>query len=301
MSSVAGAVVAPMRARLKRLPVVRLPVVRAGRVRGARLTSGRTRATGGRTMIDISSGDERLDAFLADGYMRIRGMSSRFAAAICGHLLRRQRTLGIAGDFLEVGTFEGRFFVAMAMLLAPGEHALGIDVFTWPSAAVYDHLLANCAEAGLDRAGYTAWKVDTCTITPAELRARLPGGMARFIHIDGEHNAECLSNDLALAHEMLHPQGVIALDDMLHPGYPTLIATVLDYLERHPGMRVLCIIDRESITAAAKFLICSAEAVAAYEQDLMTAFSPYHYPLGADFGGHLTLVLTPDPTLPKID
>jgi len=252
-------------------------------------------------MIDISSGDARLDAFLAEGYLRIRGMSSRFAAAICGHVITRQRALGIAGDLLEIGTFEGRFFVAMAMLLAPGEHALGLDVFTWPSAAVYDHLLANCAAAGLQRASYTAWKVDTRAITAAELRGKLPSGMARFIHIDGEHNAECLRNDLALAHAVLHPQGVIALDDMLHPGYPTLIATVLDYLERHPTMRVLCIVDRESITAAAKFLICSAAAVAAYEQHLMMGFKPFHYPLGAYVMGHLTLVLTPDPALPKID
>jgi len=252
-------------------------------------------------LVEISSGDTRLDAFLADGYIRIRGMSSRFAAAICGHLLRHQSALGIAGDLLEIGTFEGRFFVAMALLLGPGEHALGIDVFTWPRPAVYDHLLANCVAAGLERGSYTAWKIDTRTITAADLRDKLPSGTARFIHIDGEHNAECLRNDLALAHAVLHPRGVIALDDMLHPGYPTLIATVLDYLERHPAMRVLCIVDRESITAAAKFLICSAEAVAAYEQDLMTAFAPFHYPLGADVMGHLALVLTPDPTLPKID
>ena len=90
-------------------------------------------------MIDISSGHPGLDAFLADGYMRIRGMSSRFAAAICGHAMRRQSALGIRGDFVEIGTFEGRFFVAMAMLLEPGEHALGIDVFSWPSAAVPRH------------------------------------------------------------------------------------------------------------------------------------------------------------------
>src|SRR5690348_8264727 len=215
MSSVVGGVVAPMRVRLKRLCAAR-----AGRVRDVRLTLGNG-ADEGWAMIDISSGDARLDAFLADGYLRIRGMSSRFAAAICGRLLRRQRALGIAGDLLEIGTFEGRFFVAMAMLLAPGEHALGLDVFTWPSPAVYDHLLENCAAAGLARGSYTAWKVDTRTITAADLRARLPGGAARFIHIDGEHNAACLSNDLALAHAVLHPQGVIALDDMLHPGYPT--------------------------------------------------------------------------------
>ena len=251
--------------------------------------------------MEISSGDARLDAFLTDRYMRIRGMSSRFAAAICGHVVRRQSMLGIKGDLLEIGTFEGRFFVAMAMLLEPGEHALGIDVFTWPSPAVYDRFLANCAASGLDGGAYSAWKVDTRTVTAAGLRANLPGGEARFIHIDGEHVPECLSNDLELAHAVLHPDGVIALDDMLHPGYPTLITTVIEYLNRHPEMRVFCIIDRESITAAAKFLICRIDRVSKYEHELMTTYASFHYVLGADFMGHLTLVLTPDPALPKIE
>jgi predicted O-methyltransferase YrrM len=252
-------------------------------------------------VIDISSGHAALDAFLAGPYLRIRGMSSRFAAAICGHIMRRQTALGIAGDLLEIGTFEGRFFIAMAMLLAPGEHALGIDVFTWPSERVYDHFLANCADAGLDSRSYTAWKTDTRAITADDLRAKLRAGAARFVHVDGEHNAECLTQDLELAHAVLHPDGVIVIDDMLHPGYPTLITTVLDYLARHPEMRVLCIVDRESITAAAKFVLCRVDRMANYEQDLMMAFAKFHYVLGAYVMGYLTLVLTPDPTLPKVD
>jgi Methyltransferase domain len=252
-------------------------------------------------MIDISSGHLRLDAFLADGYMRIRGMSSRFAAAICGHVVRTQSALGITGDLVELGTFEGRFFVAMAMLLEPGEHALGIDVFTWPSSAVYDHLLENCAAAGLDATSYTAWKTDTRLIAPPDLRARLPGGHARFIHVDSEHNSECLRNDLELAHAVLHRDGVIAIDDMLHPGYPTLITTVIAYLQRHPDMRMFCIVDRESITAAAKFLICRAERVETYARDLVAAYPKFHYVLNGDFMGQMVLVLTPDPTLPKVD
>jgi predicted O-methyltransferase YrrM len=255
----------------------------------------------GRSLIEISSGDARLDAFLADGYLRIRGMSSRFAAAICGHLLRRQAALDITGDFVEIGTFEGRFFIAMALLLGAREHALGIDVFTWPSPAVYDHLLANCVAAGLAPGSFAAWKVDTRTISAADLRARLPAGKARFIHVDGEHVPASLANDLALAHAVMRPDGVIALDDMLHPGYPTLITTVLEFLERHPEMRVFCIVDRESITAAAKFLLCRAAMVEAYQRDLMASFPQFHYLLGAEIRGELVLVLTPDPALPQVE
>ena len=251
-------------------------------------------------MIDIASGHAAIDRFLADGYLRVHGMSSRFAAAICGHIVRRQTELGVAGDIVEVGTFEGRFFIAMALGLAPGEHAYGIDLFNWPSERVYGRFLDNCAAAGLVRERFTAWKGDTRALPRDGLRTTLKVDKARFIHIDGEHTNECLGYDLELAHAVLHPSGIIALDDMLHPGYPALIVAVLDYLKRHPEMVVLCIVDREDITAAAKFLICRSDAVALYEQDLMTSFARFHYIVGGDVMDRLTLVLTPEPRMADV-
>jgi len=245
-------------------------------------------------MTDIVSGHAAIDRYLADGYARVRGMSSRFAAAICGHVIGRQTALGIAGDMVEIGTFEGRFFVAMALGLAPGEIAVGIDSFDWPNARLYDRFLANCAAHGLARERFVAWKEKSRAIAPAALRARLPSGCARFIHIDGDHAEASLQSDLELAQAVLHPRGLIALDDMLHPGYPTLLLPVLDHLKRHSGMVVLCILDREDIAAAAKFLLCRAEAVADYEPDLMARFARFHFTPGAHVLGHFVLVLTPE-------
>ena len=251
-------------------------------------------------MIDIASGHAAIDRYLGDGYRRVRGMSSHFAAAICGHVIRRQTELGISGEIVEIGTFEGRFFIAMALGLAAGERALGIDLFNWPDQGVHGRLLGHCAAAGLARERFTTWKGDTRTLPPDGLRSRLSIGAARFIHIDGEHSHECLSHDLELAQHALHPSGVIAVDDMLHPGYPALVLAVLDHLKRYPDMRVVCIVDREDISAAAKFLLCRADAAMLYEQDLMTSFARFHYTVGGDVMDRLTLVLTPEPRLPDL-
>ena len=251
-------------------------------------------------MIDIVSGHAAIDAYLADRYARVRGMSSRFAAAICGHLIRRQSEFGIAGDLVEIGTFEGRFFIAMALGLAAGERAVGIDRFDWPDGGVHERLLGHCAAAGLDPRRFTTWRGDTATLPPGGLRSELEIETARFIHIDGEHVHAALRHDLELAHAALHPAGIIAVDDMLHPGYPELIVTVLDYLDRHPEMVVMCIVDREDICAAAKFLLCRAEAAPRYEQDLMASFPRVHYTVGGEVRGRLTLVLTPQPVFPDL-
>jgi hypothetical protein len=251
-------------------------------------------------VIDIASGHPAIDHYLADGYEQVRGMSSRFAAAICGRLIQRQSALGIAGDVVEIGTFEGRFFIAMALGLAADEKALGIDVFDWPDAGVLDRFLANCDTHRLVRDRFAAWKANSRSIRVADLRRKLANRRSRFFHIDGNHSYQSLSNDLALAHAVLHPQGIVCIDDMLHPSYPTLVTAVLDYLNQTPQMRVMCIIDREDIVAASKFLICNADAVALYQTDLLTTFAHFHFVLGADMVDYSTLVLTPTPRIAEI-
>jgi hypothetical protein len=251
-------------------------------------------------MLDILSGHPAIDLYLAQSYERVRGMSSRFAAAICGHLIRRQSALGIHGELVEIGTFEGRFFIAMALGLAPGERALGIDRFDWPDAGVEGRFLANCAAHGVSRDCYSSWRADSRKITTIDLGEKLGEKRVRFVHIDSHHSRECLTNDLELVGPVLHRNAIICLDDMLHPGYPMVISAVFEYFARHPEMRLLCIIDREDIVAATKFLICNGDALALYEQDLLSAFSPFHYVLDADMETYVALVLTPRPRLAEL-
>jgi predicted O-methyltransferase YrrM len=250
--------------------------------------------------IDIESGDPAVDRYLGASYERVRGMSSRFAAAICGYLMRRQTSLGTTGDVVEIGTFEGRFFIAMALGLAPGERAIGIDRFDWPDAKIEARFLANCAAHGVTPERFVSWKADSREITQAMLREKLGGRAVRFAHIDSHHARECLENDLELIHAVMHPDGIICLDDMLHPAYPMLAAAAFDYLARHTEMRLLCVIDREDIVAAPKFLICRESVRPRYEHDLMEAFARFHFPLNADMESYFALALTPWPRLAEV-
>jgi hypothetical protein len=250
--------------------------------------------------IKVSSGDPAIDRYLTGRYYRVPGMSSRFAAAICGRLIRHQTTLGIDGDLVEIGTLEGRFFIAMALGLAPGQKALGIDRFDWPDPGVEQRFIANCTFHGVPRDRYVAWRTDSREITPGDLRKKLVERPIRFAHIDGHHSRECLTNDLDLVDPLLHRDGVICLDDMLHPGYPMMITAVLDYLARRPEMQLLCVIDREDVAAAPKFLVCRKESRALYEDDLQKAFSQFHYIINADMETYSALVLTPRPRLDDV-
>jgi hypothetical protein len=247
------------------------------------------------------SGNPAVDRYIAEGYETVRGMSSRFAATICGHIIRRQSELKISGHFAEVGTFEGRFFIAMALGLAPGEKALGIDTFDWPNAGLFDRFHAHCARFGLTQQQYTALKANTRNLTSRDITAALGGGPVRFWHIDGDHTRKSLSVDLDLAASVMHPQGILCLDDMLHPGYPLIVTGVYEWLQQNPQMRVLAVLDREDIVAAAKFLLCRADAVDLYLDDLMTTFKAYHWTMQSDWEDYFALVLTPRPRLAEVE
>ena len=248
----------------------------------------------------VRSGIPAVDHYLATGYTAVPGMSSRFAAAICCGLLRMQTQMGITGPIAEIGPFEGRFFIALAHALAPGEKALAIDLFDWPNPEVMGRFEANCAKHGLPAERCIAWKADSRSMAAEELLAKLDGRPARFIHLDGEHSRAALTLDLELATAVLAPEGVIVLDDMLHPGYPTLMVAVHEYLGRHPDMCVLAIIDRETVVAASKFVLCRTGWFKPYEARLLEAYKDNVWPLGADFEPHWCLVLSLDTRLAPI-
>jgi predicted O-methyltransferase YrrM len=247
-----------------------------------------------------ATGYPAADRYLAEGYETVVGMSSRFAAGVCGQLLRIQSDLGVSGHFAEIGAFEGRFLIAMAHCLGPTETALGMDIFEWPNKEVKDRFEANCSKHGIGPERRITWKVDSGATTAAELTSKLSGGPVRMFHIDGDHSRKALTADLELATAVLAPGGLIVLDDMLHPGYPTLMVAVQQYLERHPEMTVLCIIDRETIVAATKFVLCQADWFKRYENLMLEAFKPWIWPLGADFEPHWCLVLSQDTRLAAI-
>jgi predicted O-methyltransferase YrrM len=248
----------------------------------------------------VVSGIAAVDDYLDTGYATVVGMSSRFAAAVSCGLMRIQTGLGVTGPVAEIGTFEGRFFIALAHALADSEKALGIDLFDWPNPQVLDRFEANCAKHGVPAEKRITWRADSRSMTPDDLLAKVDGQCVRLFHVDGEHSRHALTRDLELATSVLADGGVIVLDDMLHPGYPTLMVAVQDYLQRHPEMVVLCIIDRETIVAATKFVICQAAWFKRYEEKLLEAYKDNVWPLGADFEPHWCLVLSLDTRLADI-
>ena len=241
--------------------------------------------------------DDRPGTYLRDGYFRVRGMSSLFAARVVTALMRTQTSAGITGGAAEIGTFEGRFFIAMGLALTQGERLFGADSFDWPDDQVEARLRANMAAHGIAAERATIWRGQSVNLTPPDILAAL-GGPARIIHVDADHTDHSLSADLLLAAAVVRPDGLIVLDDMLHPAYPLLILAVHRFLAARPDWRVAAVIDRESLSGAAKFVLARRETGEFVFESLRAAMPEALVAMTARFEDHEATIVSPTPALP---
>jgi predicted O-methyltransferase YrrM len=246
------------------------------------------------------SGSPAVETYLAKDYETVVGMSSRFAAAVVTRLMAIQQSLGVSGSVVEIGAFEGRFLIALALALETDQVAVGIDLFEWPNQEVLDRFKANGRRCGLPKGRMLPLKADSGALTEARVRDAAGYRPIRLVHVDGEHSRAALARDLQLSKALIADGGLIVLDDMLHPGYPTLMVTVQDFLESNPEIVPLCVIDRMSIVGATKFVLCQREWFKRYEEIMLEAFKANIWPLGADFEPHWCLVLSLDTRLAAI-
>ncbi len=233
-----------------------------------------------------------LELYLTDGYRSVVGMSSLFAARIATRLALAQTAMGVRGHIAEIGVFKGRFFIAMALALAEGERAIAIDDFHHPDQ--YRQFTENLALYRVPPNIVVAIASDTLHFDYERFDTSLVDQSVRFFHVDGRHKRANLSNDLLIAARRLHDAGVICVDDMQHPCYPLLGRAVDRFLADRPELVVFCVIDREDIVGAGKYLICRREHASRYAEFLSKTFAANRF-MPADFERYKAIVLTPDP------
>ena len=143
--------------------------------------------------------------------------------AIWDFFLSKQREDGKTGSLMEIGVYRGKSALMLAMHARPEELLFLID----PSRFVDE------AEITLRRV-----KSENLQIIRAKSSASVSWRSAqnrccRWIHIDGDHKAKTVDNDLRLASKLLADDGIICVDDFFSPRYPSLTYAVCQFLEHH--------------------------------------------------------------------
>ena len=148
------------------------------------------------------------------------------AVATWDALLTFQEQCGLTGDFLEVGVYKGKSAGLAALHARQGESCVFVDMLSMNEAA------ARIQDA-VPGADCTYLEMESSELKSSPVMKTLKRTV-RWVHIDGGHSAAEVTQDLETAHAVLHPMGVVVLDDFFSPAYPQIVQAMFQYLLKRP-------------------------------------------------------------------
>lgn len=174
-----------------------------------------------RTPGDVTASSLRLRWFPSDGsavWLPPKEL------AIAAMLLEARRPEDRAA--VEIGVFRGAWSVGV-LRNVDGVSIVGVDPFPGEGGdEIRADLEARIALNGLgDRFSLVTTRGD------ADVRIE-PGSVA-LIHVDGEHTEAAVDADLRWCDRMLSDDGVVVMDDYLHPWFPGISSAMHEFLRAH--------------------------------------------------------------------
>lgn len=156
------------------------------------------------------------------------------------------------GDLLEIGVLKGKSAAMLAVHAAPEEAVVLID----PALRQEAIDLVASAHPSHNLLLLRARSQDVVGLE--ELASRR--GRCRWLHIDGEHSGRAVRNDLAIAADLVAPDGIICLDDFFAPAYPQITEAAFRFLDHRKAEFQLF------LAGFRKAYICARVAAPAYLQ-----------------------------------
>lgn len=156
------------------------------------------------------------------------------------HVNLAQKNNNVIGNVAEIGVHHGRFFLFLLYLQKDKEYAIGVDIFENQKENISQsgggslislvHNYVNCLAA----------KMRICLVKDNSLNlSKCPNLftfnnlLVRIFSVDGGHSAVEVTNDLNLAHLVMHDSGVIIVDDYQHCGWDDVFSATNSWLSTH--------------------------------------------------------------------
>jgi predicted O-methyltransferase YrrM len=158
-------------------------------------------------------------------YDELPGFIMPQSLCIWDFLLELQSQTWQPASLLEIGVYYGKSAMMLALHCKTEETVLLVD----PTEYIEE---ARKAFTKFEAARFEIIKTRSSDAECWALSSRFARSL-RWIHIDGDHKAETVWNDLSLANHLLSDTGIICVDDFFSPRYPQLTYAVCQFLEQH--------------------------------------------------------------------
>jgi hypothetical protein len=178
---------------------------------------------------------------------------------------RAQKIMGIKGDLCEVGVYQGKSLILLALLADVNEGIHGFDLF--------DPAIGSCEMAAaeqnlkrfLDDRRVALYRRNTQIESVESLRTTLRSPL-RILHIDGGHEYAEVKHDLTTFSHFMLDGGVIILDDFNDREYPGVEAAVYEFSGPFNDSRTHV----PFLIGANKIYLCCRDQVRAFQVQLLS-------------------------------
>lgn len=177
----------------------------------------------------MSSYADQLKRFRSDALLHVDGWLGHRIVDVLELACQYHTQHRIKGDALEIGVYQGLFFLALMAALEVDEVAVAADIFDDQSlnidkSGAGTEILAafnrNVSQFAHNPDALRLLIGDSMVLRGEQILERSAGSRFRFVSVDGGHTAEHVMNDLNLASYVIAGGGVVFLDDFHSPHWP---------------------------------------------------------------------------------
>jgi hypothetical protein len=186
---------------------------------------------------------DEINRYMANGYLRVEGFTFPGVAHMLGLVHTVQCSLPAAQSrqhgVAEIGVHHGRFFLMLQTLCDKDAPCLAVDVFDDQHLNIDNSGQGNRERFEANLKLFRNPVAGETTILAADSTAQdfsVYRGKYKHVSIDGGHTVEHTVCDLKTAEALVSPNGVVWLDDVMHPHWPGVFEGVLRYLDTKPTL-----------------------------------------------------------------
>lgn len=219
--------------------------------------------------MDALATDSWLAIYQREAFDALNGWVAPGAIPLLGAVDTIQRWLGATGGVMEIGIFQGRFFIALNGLVESTDRSLAIDLFAEQEMNIDgsgrgDRAVFEANLARFDRHGghnVTILQADSTTLVPGDVLDRI--ARPRLVSIDGGHTPEHTLSDLRLAGAVVHPRGAVFVDDVLNANWLGVMEGIATFLQAKPTLWPVAIGHNKLVMVGMSWHSAYLEALAA--------------------------------------
>ena len=177
----------------------------------------------------MSEMQQRLLQYRGNAMINVLGWLGPKAVDVLELAASYQDSNSIRGDALEIGVYQGSFFLALMASINDDEVAVAADIFdeqnlnidfSGSGSDTFKTFKENIERFANRPTALRTLVGDSMVMRASDTLAHSPHNGFRLISVDGGHTAEHVMNDLGLAAQIIVSGGAIFLDDIHSPHWP---------------------------------------------------------------------------------